>query len=285
MICGSREIGEGERVSLRGRTLFITGATRGIGRAIALRCAAEGAHVVVTGKTVEPHPRLPGTIHSVAREVEAAGGRALALRLDVRDADAVEAAVRHAAGVFGGIDILVNNASAIALTGTLETPVRRFDLMHAVNVRGTYVCSRACVPFLRQRPNPHILNLAPPLSLDARWLGGHLAYTMAKYGMSLCTLGMAEEFREQRIAVNSLWPRTTIATAAIEVHFPQAIYRASRTPDIVADAACAILQRDSRRATGNFYVDEGVLREEGVSDFGRYAVTRGAELYPDLFLD
>lgn len=272
-------------MSLRGKTLFITGATRGIGREIALRCARDGANVVVTGKSAEPHPRLPGTVHSVAREVEAAGGRALPIQLDVRDAQAVMQAVSRAAETFGGIDALVNNASAIALGGTLDVPVRRLDLMLAVNLRATYACSQACIPHLRRAGNPHILNLSPPLNLHPRWFKGHVAYTMSKYGMSMCTLGMAEEFRADGIAVNSLWPRTTIATAAIEVHFPEAILRASRLPAIVAEAAYVILNRDSRRATGNFYVDETVLREEGVTDFGRYAVTPGAPLYTDLFLD
>ncbi|HUF81532.1 MAG TPA: NAD(P)-dependent oxidoreductase [Burkholderiales bacterium] len=272
-------------MSLHGKTVFITGATRGIGREIALRCARDGANVVVTGKTAEPHARLAGTIHSVAKEVEAGGGKALALALDVRDADAVASAVRQAAARFGGIDCLVNNASAIALTGTLATRVKRLDLMLAVNLRGTFVCSQACLPRLREAANPHILTLSPPLNLHPRWFKGHVAYTMAKYGMSMCTLGMAEEFRAEGVAVNSLWPRTTIATAAIEVNFPEAILRASRKPSIMADAAYAILNRDSRSATGNFYVDETVLREEGVTDFEQYAVTPGASLYTDLFLD
>ena len=272
-------------MSLRGKTVFITGASRGIGREIALKCARDGAHVVVTGKSTEPHPKLPGTIGEVAAEVEAAGGKALAIQLDVRDADAVAAAVQQAAKAFGGIDILINNASAISLTGTLDTPVRRLDLMLSVNLRGTFVCSQACLPHLRKATNPHVLTLSPPLNMHARWFRGHVAYTMAKYGMSLCTLGMAEEFRADGIAVNSLWPRTTIATAAIEVNFPKAILDASRKPAIVADAAYAILNRDSRKATGNFYIDETVLREEGVTDFEQYAVNPGTPLYTDLFLD
>ena len=271
--------------ALQGRTVFITGASRGIGRAIALRCAGDGANVVVTAKTGTPHPRLPGTIHETAREVEAAGGRALAIQLDVRDDAAIAAAVQQAAAHFGGIDILVNNASAIQLTGTLETPPRRFDLMFGVNVRGTFLCSQACAPFLAQGSNPHILNLSPPLSMKPQWFKSHVAYTMAKYGMSMCTLGMAEEFRAQGIAVNSLWPRTTIATAAIAVNFPEAVLKASRKPDIMAEAAYAIFRRDSRTATGNFYIDEDVLREEGVTDFAAYAVTPGAALQTDLFLD
>lgn len=270
---------------LKGKTIFITGATRGIGREIALRCARDGANIVVTGKTNAPHPRLSGTVHSVAAEIEAAGGRALALQLDVRDADTVATAAKRAADSFGGIDALVNNASAISLTGTLETPVKRFDLMFSVNVRGTFVCSQACIPYLSKSANPHILNLSPPLNMQARWFRDHVAYTMAKYGMSLCTLGMAAEFGPRGIAVNSLWPRTTIATAAIEVNFPDAILRASRKPAIMADAAYVILNRNSRSATGNFYIDEAVLREEGVTDFDQYAVTPGSGLYTDLFLE
>jgi len=273
------------RVSLRGKTIFITGATRGIGREIALRCARDRANIVVTGKTSEPHPRLSGTIHSVAKEVEAAGGAALPIQLDVRDADAIAAAVTQTAATFGGIDCLVNNASAISLTGTLDTPVKRLDLMLAINLRGTFACSQACIPHLKKAANPHILTLSPPLDMRARWFKDHLAYTMAKYGMSMCTLGMAEELRAFGIAVNSLWPRTTIATAAIEVNFPEAILKASRKPAIVADAAYALLNRDSRRATGNFYIDETVLREEGVTDFNQYAVSPGSALYTDLFLD
>jgi len=270
---------------LTGKTIFISGATRGIGREIALRCARDGANVVVTGKTATPHPRLPGTIHSVAREVEEAGGKGLALELDVRDGESISKAVSTAFETFGGIDALVNNASAISLTGTAETPARRFDLMFAVNVRGTFLCSQACLPYLARAANAHILNLAPPLRMEPRWFKDHVAYTMAKYGMSMCTLGMAEELKPQGIAVNSLWPRTTIATSAIAVNFPAAIMKASRKPAIMADAACVILNRDSRRATGNFYIDETVLREEGITDFEQYAVTPGAALYSDLFLD
>ena len=272
-------------LNLTGKTLFITGASRGIGREIALRCARDGANIVVSAKTAEPHASLPGTIHSVAAEVEAAGGKALALQLDVRDENAIAAAVAEAARVFGGIDILVNNASAIMLTGTAATPMKRFDLMQGVNARGTFACSQACLPFLTKAKNPHILTLSPPLNLKPRWFKDHVAYTMSKYGMSMCTLGMAEEFRAQGIAVNSLWPRTTIATAAIAVNFPEAILKASRKPLIMADAAYAIFNRDSREATGNFYIDEAVLRETGVSDFSHYAVTPGATLYTDLYLD
>jgi citronellol/citronellal dehydrogenase len=272
-------------MGLSGKTIFITGASRGIGREIALRCARDGANVVVTAKTAEPHPKLAGTIHTVAAEVEAAGGRALAIQLDVRDADAIDAAVERAVSAFGGVDALVNNASAIALTDTLHTPARRFDLMFGVNVRGTYLCSQACIPHLVKAANPHILNLAPPLSMKAKWFRDHVAYTMAKYGMSMCTLGMSAELAERGVAVNSLWPRTTIATAAIEMNFPEAILKASRKPAIMADAACAILNRDSRTATGHFYIDEAVLREEGVTDFEGYAVTPGQQLFTDLFLE
>jgi citronellol/citronellal dehydrogenase len=272
-------------MSLKGRTVFITGASRGIGREIALRCARDGANVVVTGKTAEPHPKLAGTIHSVAAEVEAAGGRALAVQLDVRDGDAIADAMQQAVNAFGGLDVLVNNASAISLTDTLQTPARRFDLMFGVNVRGTFLASQACIPHLVKGANPHILNLSPPLSMNPKWFKDHVAYTMAKYGMSMCTLGMSAELAPRGIAVNSLWPRTTIATAAIEMNFPAAILKASRKPAIVADAAYAILNRDSRAATGNFYIDETVLREEGVTDFDQYAVTPGQRLYTDLFLD
>jgi citronellol/citronellal dehydrogenase len=270
---------------LRGKTVFITGASRGIGRAIALRCARDGANIVVTAKSATPHSKLPGTIHTVAAEVAAAGGKALAIQLDVRDETALDAAVQQAAAHFGGIDILVNNASVIQLTGTAETRAKRFDLMFGVNVRGTFLCSQACLPFLAKAANPHILNLAPPLNMKAQWFQGHVAYTMAKYGMSMCTLGMSAEFRAQGIAVNSLWPRTTIATAAIEFNFPPAVLKASRKPDIMADAAHAIFRRDSSNASGHFYIDEAVLREEGIADFESYAVTPGGRLQPDLFLD
>ncbi|HET7729805.1 MAG TPA: NAD(P)-dependent oxidoreductase [Usitatibacter sp.] len=271
--------------TLKGRTLFITGASRGIGREIALRAARDGANVAVAAKTAEPHPKLAGTIHTVADEIRAAGGRALAIQLDVRDDAAIAAAVARAAAAFGGIDVLVNNASAISLTPTLQTPARRFDLMMGVNVRATFLCSQAAIPHLRKSPNAHILNLSPPLAMDPKWFAGHVAYTMSKYGMSMCTLGMAEEFRGDGIAVNSLWPRTTIATAAVEVHFPEAILRASRHAAIMADAAHAILTSDARAHTGHFYIDEDVLRGAGQTDFDRYAVTPGVPLFRDLFLD
>ncbi len=270
--------------SLRGKTLFITGASRGIGREIAVRCARDGANVAVTGKTAEPHPKLPGTIYTVAAEVEEAGGNALAIRLDVRDDVAIQAAVEQTARHFGGIDVLVNNASAISLTPTLDTTAKRFDLMWGVNARATYFAAQACIPHLKRSANPHILTLAPPLNFDAKWFAPHLAYSLSKYGMSLCTLGMAREFAEDGIAVNCLWPRTTIATAAIEFNFPESVLRASRKAAIVADAAHRILTRASRECSGNFFVDEDVLRETGVRDFGQYAVARDVPLHEDLFL-
>ena len=259
-------------LSLAGKTLFITGASRGIGKAIALRAARDGANIVVAAKTVEPHPRLPGTIFTAAAEIEQAGGHALAVAMDVRDEGQVEAAVAQAVARFGGIDILVNNASAISLTGTLETPMKRFDLMHQVNVRGTYLCSQKAIPHLEAAENPHILNLAPPLAstLQARWFAPHVGYTMAKYGMSLCVLGMAEEFRRDGIAVNALWPRTAIDTEAIRLIAGQEARHLTRSPDIMADAAHFIVTRPSRDYSGRFLVDEEVLREAGIDDLSRY---------------
>lgn len=271
--------------SLHAKTIFITGASRGIGREIALRCARDGANVVITGKTVEAHVRLPGTIHSVAAEVEQAGGKALAIQLDVRDEQALQAAVEQAAQHFGGIDVLVNNASAIGLTKTLDTSAKKLDLMWQVNMRATFLASRACIPFLKKSANPHILTLSPPLNLDAKWFAPHVAYSISKYGMSLCALGMAREFAADGIAVNCLWPRTTIATSAIEFNFPGNVLRASRKPAIVADAAYHILTRDSSSCTGNFFVDEQVLYEAGIKNIDQYALTPGAALHTDLFLD
>jgi citronellol/citronellal dehydrogenase len=275
---------------LRGKTIFITGSSRGIGREIALRCARDGANLVITGKTSDPHPKLPGTIHSVAAEVEQAGGKALAIQLDVRDEQAIQAAVEQTVQHFGGIDVLVNNASAINLTPTLDTPARRLDLMWDVNMRATFLASQACIPHLKKSANPHILTLSPPLNMDAKWFAPHLAYTISKYGMSLCTLGMAREFAAdgngaKGIAVNCLWPRTTIATAAIEFNFPEAVMRASRKPAIMADAAHVILTRDSNACSGNFFIDEEVLREAGVKDFAPYAIADGTPLFGDLFID
>ena len=270
--------------TLAGKTLFITGSSRGIGLAIALRAARDGANIVVTGKTTEPNPKLPGTIYTAAKEIEAAGGKALSVPMDVRFDDQVHDAVEQAARHFGGIDILVNNASAISLTGTLHTPMKRYDLMMGINVRGTYLCSQACLPHLAKTANPHILNLAPPLDFRAKWFASHLAYTMSKYGMSLCVLGMAAEFRQQGIAVNALWPRTIIATAALQV-IPGAEPERGRTPEIVADAAWHILTADSRRTTGNFFIDDEVLAAAGITDLSRYSITPGAQLRSDIFLD
>jgi citronellol/citronellal dehydrogenase len=271
--------------TLRGKTLFITGASRGIGKAIALRAAADGANVIIAAKTAEPHPKLPGTIHTAAEEVEKAGGKALACVVDVRSEDQIQAAVAQGVAAFGGIDILVNNASAISLTGTLDTPMKRFDLMHQINTRGTFACSQACIPHLLRADNPHILNLSPPLHFEERWFAPHVAYSMAKYGMSLCVLGMAEEFREKGIAVNALWPRTVIATAAVQnLLGGDATMQGSRSPEIVADAAHVILTRPSRDFTGQYFIDEDVLRSAGVEDLGRYQTVPGAPLIPDFFL-
>jgi citronellol/citronellal dehydrogenase len=269
---------------LKGKTLFISGGSRGIGLAIALRAARDGANVVIAAKTTEPHPKLPGTIYTAAKEIEAAGGKALAVQTDIREEDQVLRAVEEAAERFGGIDILVNNASAISLTPTLETPMKRFDLMVGINLRGTFLCSRACLPYLKKAKNPHILTLSPPLNLNPQWFKPHVAYTIAKYGMSMCVLGMAEEFREAGVAVNALWPRTTIATAALQI-IPGAKPELGRTPEIMADAAHRVLTRDSRSLTGRFLIDEEVLHEAGIRDFERYAVKPGEKLRIDLFLD
>ncbi|HVO88272.1 MAG TPA: NAD(P)-dependent oxidoreductase [Casimicrobiaceae bacterium] len=276
--------------ALRGKTVFITGGSRGIGLAIGIMAAREGANVAIVAKTVEPHPKLPGTLHTAAREIEAAGGSALAIPCDIRDEAAVASAVTQAAERFGGVDILINNASAISLTGTLATPAKRFDLMTAVDVRGTFVCSQACIPWLRKSArggrNPHVLTLSPPLNLAPRWFKDHVAYTIAKYGMSMCVLGMAEEFRGDGIAFNALWPRTLIATAAVSmIPGGDKLIAGARTPDIVADAAREILRRPATIATGHFYIDEDVLREAGVEDFTPYAHMPGQPLAPDLFLE
>ncbi len=271
--------------TLKDRTLFITGASRGIGLAIGLRAARDGANVVIAAKTTEPHPKLPGTIYTAADEIEKAGGKALPLLCDIRYEEQVLDAVAKTVDRFGGIDVLVNNASAISLTGTLSTPMKRFDLMHQINTRGTYLCSQACLPHLLKASNPHILNLAPPLSMKARWFKDHVAYTMAKYGMSMCVLGMAEEFRDKGVAVNALWPKTAIATAAIKLIGGDPMMKHSRTVDIMGDAAHAILVRPSRETTGNFFIDEDVLRREGVTDFKQYAVDPSVEPMPDFFLD
>ena len=271
--------------SLSGKTLFITGASRGIGKAIGLAAARRGANVVVAAKTKVKHPKLPGTIFTAAQEIEAAGGKALPVECDIREEEQVQAAMKAGAERFGGIDVLVNNASAIWLAGTLETPMRRYDLMHQVNARGTFLCSQVAIPYLVKAPNPHILMLSPPLNLNPRWFQGHVAYTMAKYGMSMCVLGMAEELRERGVAVNALWPRTVIDTAALNQLGGEETARHGRKPEIVGDAAVAILEREARRCTGNFFLDDEVLRAEGVADLGKYAVKAGEELMPDFFLD
>lgn len=270
-------------MSLQRKTLFITGASRGIGLAIGLRAAKDGANVVIAAKTSDPNPKLPGTVHSAAADIEKAGGKALACVCDIRFDDQIAGAVKQAVDKFGGIDILVNNASAISLTGTLETPMKRYDLMHAINTRGTFATSQACLPHLLKAKNPHILNISPPLTMQTRWFAPHVAYTMAKYGMSLCVLGMHEEFRG-KVAVNALWPRTVIDTSAVRnLLGGDAVAKQGRTPDIMADAAYAILTKDVNY-TGHFAIDDEVLRAEGVTDLSKYSVVPGAELMPDFFL-
>ncbi|RMF15447.1 MAG: NAD(P)-dependent oxidoreductase [Alphaproteobacteria bacterium] len=270
--------------TLKGRTLFITGASRGIGLAIAKRAAADGANIAIAAKTAEPHPKLAGTIYSAAEEIEAAGGRALPLVVDVRHEDQVAAAIEKTVEAFGGLDILINNASAISLTPTLQTDMKRFDLMHQVNARGTFLCSKLALPHLLEADNPHVLMISPPLNMDKRWFAPHVAYTMAKYGMSMCVLGMAEEFRG-RVAFNALWPRTAIATAAVRnLLGGDEMVRRSRKPEIMADAAHRILTRPARETSGNFFIDEEVLREAGIHDFTAYAVEPGMDLVPDFFL-
>ena len=270
--------------NLHGKTLLITGASRGIGLAIALRAAREGAGIILLAKTTEPHPRLPGTIFTAAAEIEKAGGKALPLAVDIRFEDQIQQAVQRGAEHFGGIDILVNNASAISLTGTAETSMKRFDLMMGVNVRGTFACAQACLPFLKSAENPHILMLSPPIDLRPKWFVPHPAYTISKYGMSMCVLGMAEEFRPLGIAVNALWPRTVIATAALQA-IPGMDGAPARKPEIVADAAAVILKQGARSATGNFFIDEDVLRAAGVTNFSIYETQPGRPMRTDLFLD
>ncbi len=272
-------------MSLKGKTVFITGGSRGIGRAIALKCARDGANIIIAAKTAEPHPKLEGTIHTVAKEIQEAGGKALPLVTDIRCENQIQHAVEKAVEAFGGIDILVNNASAIQLTGTLGTEMKRYDLMQSINARGTFATSRACIPFLKKAKNPHILSLSPPLNISPKWFKDHCAYTMSKYGMSFCVLGMSEEFRGDKIAVNALWPRTTIATAAVNMLGGEALMKASRKPDIMADAAYAIFNRSSSVCTGNFFIDDEVLEEEGITDLDKYAVQPGSPLIPDFFLD
>ncbi|HRP78837.1 MAG TPA: NAD(P)-dependent oxidoreductase [Aquamicrobium sp.] len=272
-------------MSLQGKTLFISGGSRGIGLAIALRAARDGANVAIAAKTATPHPKLPGTIHTAAAEIEAAGGRALPVLCDIREEGQVADAVARTAETFGGIDICVNNASAISLTDTLSTDMKRFDLMQQINTRGTFLVSKTCIPHLRQAANPHILNLAPPLDMEAKWFKGHVAYTMAKFGMSMCTLGMSAEFAKDGIAVNSLWPLTAIDTAAVRnLLGGETVAAMSRSPAIMADAAHAILTKPSREVTGNFFIDEEVLRAEGVSDFSVYAPGATGPLAADFFV-
>ena len=273
-------------MTLKNKTLFITGASRGIGLAIALRAARDGANVAIAAKTAEPHPKLPGTIFTAAKEIEAAGGKALPLVVDVRDEANVAEAIEKTAARFGGIDICVNNASAIQLTPTTMTDMKRYDLMHQINTRGTFMVSKYCVPHLKRAANPHILNLSPPLDMSEKWFSGHVAYTMAKYGMSMCVLGMAGEFRAAGVAVNALWPRTVIATAALQM-IPGVDVGRCRTPAIMADAAHAVLTRDARDPanTGNFHIDDEVLAAAGITDLSAYAVRPGSPLLPDIFLD
>jgi citronellol/citronellal dehydrogenase len=275
--------------NLHGKTLFITGASRGIGLAIGKRAARDGANVVLLAKTTEPNPKLPGTLYSAAEEIEAAGGTALPVPTDIRDDAAVARAVAQAVERFGGIDVLVNNASAISLTPTPATPMKRFDLMFGVNVRGSYGCTAACLPALvesaKRGRNPHVLNMSPPLSMKPHWFEHHVAYTMAKYGMSMCTLGHAAEFRPHGIGVNSLWPRTAIATAALQM-IPGVDLARCRTPEILADAAYLVLTSDAKTTTGNFFIDDELLRSHGVTDLDRYSVTPGTtDFVPDFFVD
>jgi citronellol/citronellal dehydrogenase len=272
-------------MSLKDKVLFITGASRGIGLAIALRAARDGAKVAIAAKTADPHPKLPGTIYTSAKEIEAAGGKALPIVCDIRYEEQVYEAVKKTADTWGGIDICVNNASAISLTDTLSTPMKKYDLMNGINARGTYVTSQACIPHLLKAKNPHILNLGPPLNMKPKWFGSHVAYTIAKYGMSMCTLGMAEEFRGQ-IAVNSLWPRSVIATAAVQnLLGGDETARQSRTPDIMGDAAYAIFNKDFRTHTGHFLIDDDVLKAEGVTDLSKYSSTPGVDPLPDFFIE
>jgi citronellol/citronellal dehydrogenase len=272
-------------MSLKGKTIFMSGGSRGIGLAIALRAARDGANITIAAKTAEPHPKLPGTVHTAAAEIEAAGGKALPAICDIRNDEQVADAVGATVRAFGGIDICINNASAIQLTGTLETDMKRFDLMHQINTRGTFLVSKMCLPHLKLAENPHILNLAPPLDMQAKWFKDHVAYTMAKFGMSMCTLGMSAEFAADGIAVNSLWPLTAIDTAAVRnLLGGEKMAAVSRSPEIMADAAHAVLNRPSRECTGNFFIDELVLAEEGVTDFSKYAASGADRLAADFFV-
>lgn len=271
--------------TLKGKTLFITGASRGIGKTIALRAAMDGANIAVVAKTKEPHPKLPGTVYTAVEDIESAGGNAIPCITDIRFEKQVQAAVNATVEEFGGIDILINNASAINLSPTLEIQMNRYDLLFHVNVRGTFLCSKLCIPYLKKAENPHILNLSPPLNLDPKWFKNNLAYTMAKYGMSMCVLGMAEEFKKDEIAVNALWPKTPIATAAVKnLLGGESAVKHSRKPEIVADAAYLILIKPSRECTGNFFIDEDILLEHGITDLNKYSVDPNSKLYLDFFL-
>ncbi|HRP56752.1 NAD(P)-dependent oxidoreductase [Agriterribacter sp.] len=272
-------------MSFSGKTIFITGGSRGIGKAIAVRLAKEGAQVVIAAKSVEENPRLGGTIFSAAKEIVEAGGQALPVQCDIRFEEQINNAVSKAIEVFGGIDVLINNASAISLTPTEKTDPKRFDLMHDINVRGTFFVSKTCIPHLRKGNNPHILNLSPPLNMQPKWFGNHLAYTLSKYNMSMIAMGLAEELKKDGIGVNALWPRTTIATAAVQnLLGGDALIKMSRMPEIIADAAYYILSRPAKTCTGNFFIDEDILTSEGKTDLEKYSVVPGAELYADLFL-
>ena len=271
--------------TLKNKTIFITGASRGIGKAIAIRAAQEGANIAVVAKTKKPHPKLPGTVYSAVEEINSAGGRGLACIADIRFEAQVQAAVDATVNEFGGIDIAINDASAINLTPTLQTEMKRFDLMFSVNVRGTFMCSKLCIPYLKKSDNPHILNLSPPLNMDPKWFAHHVAYTMSKYGMSMCVLGMAEEFKKDKIAVNALWPRTAIATAAVKnLLGGESAVKHSRKPEIVADAAYYIITEPSDQCTGNFFIDDEVLMEHGITDLSHYSVVPNERLIPDFFL-
>jgi citronellol/citronellal dehydrogenase len=272
-------------MSLKGKTLFISGASRGIGLAIAVRAARDGANVAVAAKTAEPHPKLPGTIYTAAEEIEKAGGKALPIICDIRFEEQVQAAVDQTAAKFGGIDICVNNASAISLTGTLQTDMKRYDLMNGINARGTYLVSRTCIPYLKKAANPHVLNLSPPLDMNPKWFAGHTAYSMAKYGMSMCVLGMAAEFKDDGIAFNALWPRTGIATAAIRNALAgDEGMKHCRTVDILSDAAYIIFNKKAKEFTGNFLIDDTFLAANGVMDFDQYRVDPTKDLMPDFFV-
>ncbi len=272
-------------MSLRGKTLFITGASRGIGLAIGLRAARDGANVAIIAKTAEPNPKLPGTIFTAAKEIEEAGGKALPIACDIRYEEQVAAAVAKTVETFGGIDICVNNASAINLAGTEALDMKRYDLMHGINTRGTFLVSKLCIPHLKKAQNPHVLNLSPPLNMETRWFAPHVAYTMAKFGMSMCVLGMAGEFKKDGIAFNALWPRTTIATAAVNnLLGGEQVMKGSRKPEIMGDAAYVIFNRPSRECTGNFFIDDEVMKSAGVTDLDKYAVDPSQKLFPDFFV-